>query len=495
MGAEFIDPTVRAAWRAATSQRGQLEVVVAELVEPTLRYYSAADEHLRTVTHDEGTINQAAEPMQWTPGDILADIAIAAGVATYVIASTAPSGGTDILRAALAAPMTIVAGSRPSLVPQAGSAGLVLKADEFLPATDDPDWLAGKPLNQWFEVANTTVADLVTVNRGAVGVGIFHDYNGIVHRRNTGKIYGFGGGHGGTSSNPLAGIDFDDDVPAWYVECEPNVVGEVVPAVDGETVTEAMMWWGTAPNRKPNPPHVYNSGQYIAALDRLLWLSRFGPYNFGGGVSGHNSYLLSTGAWAQPGSADELTSVPGSRATVIGAGGLMYSAGAQNIESFDGSTLTEVVNNGALNWSGFGTLLFDSTRNRLFRVGDFTTDRFFLIDGLSGSPTVTNINPLLTGDSGVLAALRARVGVDTCGGVYDPINDRYEIPSGLSGGAFYAIDAETWAVTLESPSTVSGTVPAPPSGSYDRIAYLSHLKTIVYFPRADANAWARRLAE
>lgn len=136
MATTIVNEAASAAWSAATSQQAQLEGLDALFPSgPTLRYYTSGGTHLRTVTHAAGSINTSASPRTWSPGALVADTPVAAGTAAYVIASTAPSGGTDILRADIA-PMTIVTGSRPNLQPQTGAAGLVVWATSSLPLID-----------------------------------------------------------------------------------------------------------------------------------------------------------------------------------------------------------------------------------------------------------------------------------------------------------------------------------------------------------------------
>jgi len=77
--------------------------------------------------------------------------------------------------------------------------------------------------------------------------------------------------------------------------------------------------------------------------------------------------------------------------------------------------------------------------------------------------------------------------------VYDPINDRYVAPTGM-GGSFYAIDAESFAVTLVQPAGVQpANKPNPAAGVYSHIQYLPQLHGLAYVPNANANVFVMRL--
>jgi hypothetical protein len=143
--------------------------------------------------------------------------------------------------------------------------------------------------------------------------------------------------------------------------------------------------------------------------------------------------------------------------------------------------------------------MHDTVGNRLLRIGDLGTARYYAID--MTTKVVTNIAPLLTGDSGVITDMNARVSQDTCGACIDPINNRIVIPTGAAGGGFFAINLATWAVTLVNPAVVGGNtvsstplVLGNPVGLFDRIHYNPLLKCLIYAPNGSANMCAMRLA-
>jgi hypothetical protein len=363
-----------------------------------------------------------------------------------------------------------------------------------------PTWLAGKPLNEWFEIPGSTIAGTVTAS-GVLTAAIFHDYSGIVPFSGT-KLMAFGGGHGGQSDNTVASFDLMTGT-AWTVARQPTPAGQRVLASNGDTTLDKF-WWADG---APNPPHAYSSGQWVPELDRIIWFDQRGVWSYSGNHPHARwcQFNLATGTWVQPGDADDVVSPNLMRMACRAADGKIYgSSSGQNIIQYDpaqpfGSRWTQWTNNAALNWNGYGQFMHDAAGNRLLRIGDLGAARYFAID--MTTKAVTDLSPLFTGDSGVITAMNARVGVDTCGACIDPINNRIVIPTGLAGGGFYAISLATWAVTLVTPpvvggSTVSGTpgAPANPAGLYSRLHYISALKCLVYAPNGNANMCAMRLA-
>jgi hypothetical protein len=274
-------------------------------------------------------------------------------------------------------------------------------------------------------------------------------------------------------------------------------------AINGDTTLDRF-WWADG---APNPPHTYSSGQWIPELDRIIWFSQRGVWTYSG-AHPHDRWCqfnLSTNTWVQPGDADDVVSPNISRmACRIADGKVLASNGGTSIFQYDpaqpfASRWTTWTTNGALNWNGYGAYMHDTVGNRLLRIGDLGTARYYAID--MTTKVVTNIAPLLTGDSGVITDMNARVSQDTCGACIDPINNRIVIPTGAAGGGFFAINLATWVVTLVTPPVVGGNtvsstplVLGNPVGLFDRIHYNPLLKCLIYAPNGSANMCAMRLA-
>lgn len=362
-----------------------------------------------------------------------------------------------------------------------------------------PAWLADKPLNQWFTIPGSNASSVAPAT-------IFADYSGVVVGGS--KVRAFGGGHGGSADNTVAVIDLSVDAPAWSVEAPPTPGGERVLATNAVALAIEQLWWGTAPNLKPNPPHTYSSGQWVESLQRVIWFGQRGPWSWSGDVGSFNRLLQwvpGAGAWVQPGSAEDVLTPPMGRCTVQLPDGTIYgSNGGSTIYKFDpaqpfGSQFSPWVTNGALNWNGYGQYLHDAAHSRILRIGDLITPRYFSIH--TGTQAVTDLSPLLNGNAGVLSGLNSRVVADTCGACIDPVGDRIVIPTGAAGGGFYAINLNTWEVTLETPAVVSGhtisgtpLAGANPAGLFGRIHYLPQYRGILYAPHAAAPLAFMRLA-
>lgn len=358
-----------------------------------------------------------------------------------------------------------------------------------------PAWRQGLTLNQWHVLPNTAVAALTT-DVGLVGERIFRNFCGVVQNETHNEYQAFGDGHSGGDGNEVCVIGLEADTPAWSVRSQPTPVGQRVTAPTPPT-NENQLWWGTVGSRKPNPPHTYSSGQWVESRNSFMYLGYFGPYNVGGPVDTRVlEFKRGTMTWTQPEDAAYISTGNIARATCKAPDGMIYgSASGQTVYKFDptqavGSQFSVLASTGALDWAGYGAYVYDTSRNRIFRIGDAyasVPNRYVTVTVPGG--VVTNVASLLSGDAGVLSALNARVQLDTVGACYDAINDRFIVPTGAAGGSFYAINAGTWAVTLESPATSSGSVSQDHNfgGIFGRVHYNAALKCIVYFPNANAN--------
>ncbi len=351
-----------------------------------------------------------------------------------------------------------------------------------------PQWFADLPVGQWAEVPGTTLTS-VTTDAGPVGAGILHDYNGLGLKRDDSTLIAFGGGHAGYSGNEVLGLTLAAAVPQWQVVVQPTPIADRVIA-SNDQATPAL-WWGPAGQQKPNPPHTYNSLQFSTELGRAIWYGQTSVWNYSGTPPGGNmtlSVIWGARRWAQPGSAEDLGVAMATRVTTQDPAGNVYVASGQRVFKHVPltNTWTEIANNGSLNYSAFGALAYDTKRNRLFRLGDYNASAPRLIT-LAGAVST----PALSGP--MASALETLAGLDTFGMVYDPINDRYVAPTGM-GGSFYAIDAESFAVTLVQPAGVQpANKPNPAAGVYSHIQYLPQLHGLAYVPNANANVFVMRL--
>jgi len=361
-------------------------------------------------------------------------------------------------------------------------------------SADVPAWWAQLPVGQWHEVPGTRITDTVS-SAGPIGVGIFHDFSGVALKRDDSTVIAFGGGHGGSSDNSVVALRLSDESPHWVVWVEPTPVAERVIAHDGDPMP--ALWWGAIGMQKPNPWHTYNSAQFSTGLGRVMWYGDFGPWSYSGNPPGYNqvfSVLWSEHRWAQPNTPEALdTPVVVSRITTQDENGVNYLTAGEKVYSHEPMTdsYTLVASDTSLNWAGYGALAFDSKRKRLFRFGDAYADA-------SGKPRVIDLTgsvstPTFTGDAATITALQQLAAQDTLGMTYDPVGDRFVLPLG-EGGAFYAVDASSFAVSVESPGgAVPMNKPNASAGIYGRVHFLPQLQGLVYLPNANGNVCVLRL--
>jgi hypothetical protein len=349
-----------------------------------------------------------------------------------------------------------------------------------------PTWLQSVPVGQWVELADTKVS-LFTDTWGTSNRGVLDDYSGVIIQPYESVVIMRGGGHAGYQGNEVLGINLRANAPAIYTLNEPTPVGSRTPT-DGTAV-----WFGSLPNQKPNVPHTYDYGIYSARLGHAVWNGMVSVYGGAGGTLSSDMFSLkwSDKSWVQTNDGAYLGAGQGGLSLGMDKNGALYSAPGQTLRKYTpGSGWTTVVNDAALNWNGYGPLIYDSKRDRFLRLGDLITARYFTI---TSSGTVTNVAGSL---SGSVSALNAVCSTGGQTGLYDPHNDRYLVPAG-SGSTLYAIDPVTWVVSTISPTTVSGTVPNvafPANGLNGRFKYVPGLMGAVYLPDGTANAWFLRLA-
>jgi hypothetical protein len=147
---------------------------------------------------------------------------------------------------------------------EGGAAGYIL-----------PAWLAGKPLNEIFEIPGTA---------GAGGAQV-DAYSNIAIQRSTSTVFaGLCGGHSDSSDNRVVSLDLRADSPTW-------VLRKAASTVPVENVNYY-------PDGTPSSRHVYQHVHVIEQLNRLMFFGmRFG---YGGGtpVSGQvDGFNLTTNEW------------------------------------------------------------------------------------------------------------------------------------------------------------------------------------------------------
>ena len=386
----------------------------------------------------------------------------------------------------------------PSPQPDSYSAasGAAVYAGTPAPA-GTPAWLASQPQDQWFNAPNSLVTAVAPST-------VMNDYGGTILVDNT--LYAFAGGHGGSTDNSVARYDLSAGA-GWELFVAPTPAGQRVSAATGTPVTREQAWWGDAGDLKPNPPHTYSYGKHIPELNRIVWFCHRGIHHYSGNIGSENRLLqlnLATGKWVQPDSAEDVLMSRDTFSTVRLADGRVIHCGAgTSVYEYDpskpqASRFSTWTTNGALNWSGYGQLLLDSAHGRLIRIGNGygTVGLNNLLSIDLTTKAVTDLRPLVTGDSTHLSGFDLIAAGDTLGACLDPINNRIVVPLRTAGGSFYSINLDTLAMTLVSPAVVAGsTVAAAPgsSGYFGRVHYHPTLKALLFNPDGTAPLCVMRL--
>ena len=140
------------------------------------------------------------------------------------------------------------------------------------PSSGTPAWLAGKPLNQWFEIPGTALSSCPPSQGAQYGspAAKINVWNGAALRR-TDSVYliGAAGGHGDYGGNEVNALRLNVDSPAW-VELRPSTV-----------LADMVDMAGVYLDYRCAAVHQYNGLQFVNQDDRLAVM----PYS-GMGPSG-----------------------------------------------------------------------------------------------------------------------------------------------------------------------------------------------------------------
>lgn len=205
---------------------------------------------------------QSAWAGRW-PGKFSGDALMAAMIAAGTVGGGTPSGlSGDVAMDAMAPAGTVQGYSVPA-------------------------WLAGKPLNEWFQISGTS---------GAGGCDGFAYSGAALRHSNSEIVIAAAGGHGQGRDNRVVSIALSDDVPGWVQRRAATVTSEndVLYYFDGRRASS----------------HLYSMSHYIAQRSRVMNFGLFGGYPnaaSSGQVDGFNLDPLvndwdAAGTWASLGS-------------------------------------------------------------------------------------------------------------------------------------------------------------------------------------------------
>lgn len=338
------------------------------------------------------------------------------------------------------------------------------------PFTNTPAWLAGKKLNEWFQIPGTS---------GAGGTAVYA-YSGMALKASTSEIIvALAGGHGDSSDNRVSSIRLDQDTPTWVQRMKPStqVVKDVAYYPDG----------------KPSARHTYYTTHFVAQVDRLMVIGAQFVYGTPPSFPTVDGFNMNTNTWDPKGTWADLAGGYGKAQNSVT--GDVWSASGLTISKWSAATRTQTVTHQFNNTYLAMQNAWDPVRNQLLSIGfgdgwgygNYPALNAYTVpaDGSNATPLTFNPSPGLTqflADAPVSASFE-----------YDPVNDRFLYFDGRGDGAFGdSADGGRIFVITPNATTVwdvsilalgSGTSNPPRSsdtGIYSRLRYVPALKGFVY---------------
>lgn len=376
-----------------------------------------------------------------------------------------------------------------------------------------PAWKLGQAAGQWREIPGSSINALApthvarTLSGGTAVVGAssrLDAWCGLSIDTRSSKVWAAAnGGHGDYYGNEVVRIDLLADAPAW-VEWFAGSSGNVVDNVTGPSSDHPEL--ARYRDGLPTSAHSYYGQQFIERHNRALRLGgSMAPYGSGWqdveafdvtvakGVNGWDPLRTYPPVFGSPGWTPSI----GFCACKDPATERIYVVQAPALRRFTPSTsgvggtwdnfgnLPLALNSGAL-----GATAVDTKRNRLLWIHGYGPNNPYTCDLASGAWT-SREHPASAAKT-ALDALSPSLGM-----VYVPSLDAFLVRANAAGPTVYRIDAETLAVSYLAVSggdgVPRGAVLTAEEGVYNRWLNVPQLRGVVYFPRANANAWFLQL--
>lgn len=342
--------------------------------------------------------------------------------------------------------------------------------------------MAGKPLNEWFTIPNTSLMATgasAQVFSGAALVEVGGRAEIVVTAA---------GGHNDGGDNRVVGLNLMADTPAWALRKPAS------PVIVKESEYN--------PNGWPAARHLYVNCNYVPQLDRVMMIGGFSIYANNKNTSHVDGYNLNNDTWDgvvpdNPGASG--SGYPDVHASVgnMGSAVLNKNTGEiwQGVSYFSlwkwspATGLCTQTYSGGVELSG--PSCWDTTRNQLVMLGG--TDGTNIIrsgyfNATGAARTAITFNP-----SAAYSALAA-AGFDTGNLVYDDTADCFYFFSAKlgAGGVVFIItpnNGTVWDVSILAQG--GGSLVPPTAGSdnytYSRFRYVKSLNGLVWVPATATN--------
>ena len=382
-----------------------------------------------------------------------------------------------------------------------------------------PAWRKGQAVNEWREIAGSAMTLLAPTNeartfsggRAIVGPSArMNAWCGLSIDTRSSEVWSVAnGGHGDYYGNEVCTIDLMADAPAWaewFAGSNGNVVDDVLQSTDPARSRYA--------DGRPVSTHSYYGQQFLERQDRAI---RLGGSSAPRGSAFENVEGFDVGL------------VPGTNgwdaAGIFGfcVGGInrgwtpaiawsackdpttecIYVMSAPRIHRFTPASLglggnwsvlgmlPQSMNSGAM-----GATAVDTRRNRIMWVKGYGPKHPMVCDLATGGWTGVAGWPASAARS-ELEAMFASPGM-----VYVPQLDAFLVRGKNPGSKVLRVDAGDFSVAHLATTGGEGVPigaqlavgsPSEEEGVYNRWLYVPALSGVVYFPRAESNAWFLRL--
>lgn len=340
-----------------------------------------------------------------------------------------------------------------------------------------PTWLNGKPLNEWFEIPNTSGA----------GGAVVDAWGGWAPREDSSELYfAASGGHSDGWENSVYSIRLTDNAPTWIIRSASspfsNVINNAAYYSDG----------------KPGSRHIYQHNLWIPAVNRVMMFGLRYTYPSAYTFLTVDGFNPTTNTWDPAGTWNNVQGGYG----VVREQNSSY-VWSQGLSRWDYNTDTysapiTIRTNTMIRFP----VAHDSKRGQLFTLQIGDGQGYDLSSGIQASripvsgnqqfAVTFNNSPALTQ---FIAEAQTYSAMD-----YDPDNDRFLFYCGQdnASGRIYVITPNSgniWDISILTlgPGSVTPVV-VPGSGINRRFSYIPALKGFVMLPTKSSNLYFIRTA-
>ncbi|MGQ0828011.1 MAG: T9SS type A sorting domain-containing protein [Bacteroidota bacterium] len=336
--------------------------------------------------------------------------------------------------------------------------------------TTIPTWMNGKPLNEWFEIPNTS---------GAAGA-VVDAWGGWAPREDSSELYfAASGGHGDSWDNRVVSIRLTDNAPTWILRSASspfsNVINDAAYYSDG----------------KPGARHIYQGNLWVPAVNRVMMFGLNYTYPNAWQYFTVDGFNPTTNTWDPAGT---WSNVQGGFGAVRESNSSVVWT--QDLKRWDPNTDTySTPITIRTNTFIMFPVAHDTKRGQLFTLQIGDGQGYDLSSGIQASriPITGNQQFAITFNNST-AKTQFEAEAQTYSAMdYDPDNDRFLFYCGQdnASGRIYVItpnSGNVWDISILQlgPGSITPVV-VPGSGINRRFSYIPALKGFVMLPQQSSN--------